>query len=68
MPRILVDFNALTEDDAVRLTAPFIADQIRRLGLKAGDRVILTDGEISAVATIHARAVWELVAVTDRRS
>jgi hypothetical protein len=43
---IFADFNAMTESDGVRLTTRGSQDDMRRLGVRVGDWVWLTDGEL----------------------
>lgn len=63
--QIDIDFNAITANGAIQLTTPFIAQQIQKLDIKAGDAVVLVDpkDEFRLAATVKCRSIWGLVAV-----
>lgn len=60
MVMIPVDFNAMNEDSSVRLM-PGSIDALKKAGLelREGTRMVITDGEIWAEATVCVRhGMW----------
>lgn len=63
MKRIYADFNDIAEDGTLPLTCKGSQSSIANLPgeLNEGERVILFDGELTALATVHQRpnGSWE---------
>jgi formylmethanofuran dehydrogenase subunit D len=63
MTTIHADFNAMTEDRLIRLTTRGSSDDIKRFGVRVGDRVKLSDGELVVEALVAEDSYYGLVGI-----
>ena len=63
MTTIYADFNALTEDRSIRLTTVGSQADVREHGVRPGDRVRLSDGELQVDALVAEDARYGLVGI-----
>ncbi len=56
MKTMFADFNAMTESEHVRLTTRGSQDDMERLGIKPGEWVWLSDGEMQVGARRRCRS------------
>ena len=63
MTTIYADFNALTEDRSIRLTTRGSWDDIGRFGVRPGDWVRLSDGEMQVTARVAEDPRYGLVGI-----
>jgi hypothetical protein len=63
MMTIYADFNALTEDRSICLTTVGSRADIQEHGVRPGDRVMLSDGELQVEALVAEDARYGLVGI-----
>jgi len=63
MTTIYADFNALTEDRSVCLTTVGSQADILKHGIRPGDRVKLSDGELEVEAVVAEDSYYGLVGI-----